>query len=239
MALVFLVRPIGWTSFSLGLLGLFLVVPFNMRASKAYGGAQYGIMTARDQKLKALTEALRGIKQVDFTATESQWESRVMELRTKELNKQRTSFIWATLLRLLFHSAPILLAVISLSVYAILNGSLSPSVAFTSLGVFANIEFSFSVLPMAVMQLFDGLVSAKRIHSFLQQPEKKRSTIPGVQVSFKNATISWPGADDYSVDSSHFRLGSCGAHDACTVTLSESYDIPLRPRIRKFARNAP
>jgi ABC-type multidrug transport system fused ATPase/permease subunit len=206
IALLFLVRLIGWISFTSGLLELLLMVPMNMRASKAYGSAQHDIMGARDGKLKTLNEALRGIKQIKFTATENQWQSRVMELRRKELEKQRTSFIWAIILRLLFHSAPILLAVVSLSVYAGLNGSLSASVAFTSLGVFANIEFSFSVLPMAVMQLFDGLVSAKRIHSFLQQPEKKRSTTPGAHVSFQNATLMWPGADDYTMDPSQFRL---------------------------------
>ncbi|WPH01843.1 Hypothetical protein R9X50_00469700 [Acrodontium crateriforme] len=204
IALVFLIRLIGWTSFLCGLIGPLIIVPLNMRASMAYGGAQVGIMMARDDKLKILSQTLRCIKQIKLTASEDQWEAAIMTTRKNELAKQRTSFFWAVWLRFLFHASPILLAMISLSVYARLNGSLSAAVAFTALGVFANLEFSISVLPMAFMQLVDGSVSAGRLGKFLDSAERKPYIVAGAKVRFTNATIAWPG--DHSNDATTFRL---------------------------------
>ncbi|SMR45916.1 unnamed protein product [Zymoseptoria tritici ST99CH_1E4] len=198
LALVFLVRLVGWVSFALGLLGPLVIIPLNMKASQAYGRAQGGLMRSRDVKLRTLSEILHGIKQIKFTATETRWETKMTGLRDIELKEQRKTFVWATVLRFLFQSSPIVLAMITLSVYALLNGSLSASVAFTALGIFGNLEFSISVLPMAVMQVSAGLVSGERIGTFLEMPEKKPSTVPGDCIRFQQATIKWPGGGNSS-----------------------------------------
>ncbi|KAK7714767.1 hypothetical protein SLS57_007010 [Botryosphaeria dothidea] len=211
VAVVFLVRLIGWISFCLGLLGPLLFIPLNMKASQAYGGAQGGVMKARDEKLKVLTEALKGIKQVKFTAAEGKWQTRLMHLRKEELKKQRTAFIWTICLRLLWHSSPIVLAVVALSVYSLLNGSISPAVAFTALGVFANLEWCVSILPMATMQLLDAMVSASRIEKFLQTAEKKQTTVAGDYVGFKNATVAWPASNSSANDDNRFLLRGINA----------------------------
>lgn len=42
---------------------------------------------------------------------------------------------------------PILLSAVALGAYAIINGALSPSVAFTAIAVFSELEFVLSVVP--------------------------------------------------------------------------------------------
>lgn len=42
---------------------------------------------------------------------------------------------------------PILLSAAALGAYAIINGALSPSVAFTAIAVFSELEFVLSVVP--------------------------------------------------------------------------------------------
>lgn len=42
---------------------------------------------------------------------------------------------------------PMLLSAVSLGAYAIINGTLSPSVAFTAIAIFGELEFVLSVVP--------------------------------------------------------------------------------------------
>jgi hypothetical protein len=42
---------------------------------------------------------------------------------------------------------PVLLSAVALSAYAIIYGTLLPSVAFTALAVFSELEFVLSVIP--------------------------------------------------------------------------------------------
>lgn len=203
VALIFLVRLVGWLSFSLGLLVPIIMIPLNARASRAYGGAQRGIMQSRDKRLRVLAEVLQGIKQIKFTATEAVWEEGLNGIRDQELRMQRTSFLWQLTLRLLWIASPVMLAAVTLTVYVLLQESLSPAVAFTALGVFANLEFAVSVLPMATLQFLDALVSVKRVEKFLRALEKKENTIPGHIVQLDRVSISWPATDDQDGTGGH------------------------------------
>lgn len=42
---------------------------------------------------------------------------------------------------------PMLLSAVALGAYAIINGTLSPSVAFTAIAIFGELEFVLSVVP--------------------------------------------------------------------------------------------
>jgi hypothetical protein len=42
-------------------------------------------MAARDDKTGVISEALRGLRQIKFGASESEWEKRIMRTRLREL----------------------------------------------------------------------------------------------------------------------------------------------------------
>lgn len=48
---------------------------------------------------------------------------------------------------------PVMLSAVALGVYAIINGALSPSVAFTALAIFSELEFVLSVVPELTTQV--------------------------------------------------------------------------------------
>jgi ABC-type multidrug transport system fused ATPase/permease subunit len=211
IAIVVLVRLIGFVPLLAGLIAPVILTPVNMLASKAYAIAQKKLMKERDEKVSCVTEALQGIRQIKFSAAESEWEKRIMAVRDLELGQQRRVFIWTIMLRFFWISSPILLSLISLATYSWTHKSLSPSVAFTALGVFGNLEFALSLIPFGVTQGVDASVSSKRIEDFIYGPKKKQNTLPGESVQFQNTTIAWPLTEQRKSAPNAFKVKNANA----------------------------
>ncbi len=84
------------------------------------------------------------------------------------------------------------MAATSLAVYAIIYGELLPSVAFTAIGVFSNLELTLAVIPELTTDLLDADVSIKRIEKYLRAPEIVKNTADAPNISFEKAEIAWP-----------------------------------------------
>ncbi len=97
-------------------------------------------MKVRDVKLGVVNEALQGIKQIKWTATEEQWQAKIGRVRGREIREIWSALVNDTGLFLCWTASPIMLSAASLGVYAILHGGLSPSVAFTSIGIFKQVR---------------------------------------------------------------------------------------------------
>lgn len=203
----YLVRLIGWLPFGAGILAWSLVLPANTIAAKYYLKAETRLMKNRDNKLAVVNEALLGMRQIKFSALESQWEKKILELREIEISSLKSVFKADSFLFFSWVASPILLAAASLAVYAIVNGTLSPSVAFVSIGVFKSLEVSLSALPELLTGGIDTLVSTRRIDKYLNGPEMKKTLSEGYDVAFENATIAWP-VDDEVPDEERFILNN-------------------------------
>ena len=201
----FLTSLIGWIPLLAGLLVPLITLPVNVFASRRYAKAQDGLMKARDQKMAVVTEALQGIRQIKFSAFERQWNNKILAVRKKELGEQWKVFINDTILISIWILGPVLLGAAALGVYAIINKSLSPSLAFTTISVFEALEMTLAIIPELITDYLDAKVSADRIQKYLDSPEKEESTIPGDQVAFDDATVAWP-SDEEEKNEDHFRL---------------------------------
>lgn len=137
VSMTFLIHLIGWKSVLLGSVALALLNPLNIYMSRLMNAAQSKIMKIRDRKMSLINEALQGIRQIKFTAAETEWLNSIEKQREEELNLQWYMFILRTALVGFWQIGPILFSAVSLAVYATLTGSLSPSIAFTSIAVCA------------------------------------------------------------------------------------------------------
>ncbi|KAL9107927.1 MAG: hypothetical protein Q9227_007249 [Pyrenula ochraceoflavens] len=205
VALGFLVSLIGWIPLLCGLLVPILATPVNIFASTRYAKAQDDLMKVRDQKMALVTEALQGIRQIKFSALESEWHQRVMDMRMKELRTQWRVFKFDTTLISIWILSPVLLSAVSLALYTIIHRELSASVAFTTLSVFEAIEMTLSVIPELTTDFLDAKVSAERIEKYLNSPEIEDKISPGSSVTFNDATIAWP-TDEPDNDEVQFQL---------------------------------
>jgi ABC-type multidrug transport system fused ATPase/permease subunit len=200
IAFFFLSQLIGWRSLLAGVLVSALITPANVYMSRKYTSAQTDQMKFRDKKMALVTEALQGIRQIKFSALEKQWEGKIRAMRTMELDKQWSVFLYDVGLVTIWILNPLLLSAVSLAVYAWINQSLSASVAFTAMAVFMSIEVTLSILPELIADFLEAVVSANRIEKFLTAPEKIATTIPSNSISFQDATVAWPADDNEDLE---------------------------------------
>lgn len=197
---IFLIQIIGYQPYLAGVLAWAIVLPINTYASKIYLKQEDKLMKIRDEKLAMINEALLGIRQIKFSALEKEWSARILAKRGKELGTIRYIFAIDLILFTCWIVSPILLAVVSLAVYAIQNGSLTPSVAFVAIGIFKNLEMSLSVLPEFIGYGLDTLISVRRLGKYLEGPEMSDIITRGYDAALDNASVAWPVDDEVPED---------------------------------------
>ncbi|KAI1271336.1 P-loop containing nucleoside triphosphate hydrolase protein [Xylaria sp. FL0933] len=200
VSLVFLLDLLGWKALVAGFATMLVVTPINIYFSKKYSDAQDRLMQVRDEKMGVVAEALQGIRQIKFSALEPQWENKIGLVRERELKCVWDAFRFDVVLFACWITSPILLAAVSLAVYAAIHGSLTPSVAFVSLSVFKALELTLSIIPELTTDLLDAWVSIKRIDSYLRGAEISKITQDADEISFENASIAWPSDTDPAND---------------------------------------
>lgn len=188
----FLVQVLGWRSALAGFSVAILVAPLNIYGTKRYTGAQDKLMKLRDQKMAIVTEVLQGIRQVKFSALEEQWQAKIRQVRENELGALWVSFVYDIVLMAIWLLGPIGFSAVSLMVYAVQNGGLQASVAFTAMAVFGSLEMSLAVLPEIIANGLEAMVSADRIDVYMASEEKVINTVPADHIAFENASVSWP-----------------------------------------------
>jgi len=166
--------------------------PLNNIATKYYTSRQLDVMAARDNKAHVVTEALHGIRQIKFSATEKQWEKRILDARERELQSQWSVYVWAIFLTFTWIAMPALIGATALSVYAWQNQQIKASLAFTALAVFSSLEWTISAVPTTITEMLDARVSTDRIHQHLKSEERLSVQKPGSVVELKNTSIAWP-----------------------------------------------
>lgn len=206
----FLVNILGWRSTMAGLGISVLVTPLNIYVAKKYTNAQDRLMKARDQKMSVVTEVLQGIRQIKFSALEEQWQKRIGEVRETELMALWTSFLYDIGLISIWILGPVGLSAVSLTVYALINGGLEASVAFTAMSVFGSLEQSLAIIPELIADGLEAKVSADRIDKYMKTPDKVVNTVPAENIAFENASVAWPEdkTEDEAVDENRFALRS-------------------------------
>lgn len=192
LAILFLWLLVGWESMLAGMASMALTFPVNKWLSVKYAGYQKALMKARDKKTAVVTEALNGIRQIKFSAIESQWTEKIEKVREEELQKLWSSKINTIIMGVASDLTPVLFAAFALATYTYLKGDLLPSIAFTALSLFIQLEGLTGMLPYLMVMGVNAKVSCDRIDKFLHAPEKEQNTFPGEFVSFKNATVSFP-----------------------------------------------
>ena len=206
-ACVLLLGLIGLPSLLAGLAVAVLITPLNTFLTRRIGGFQARLMQATDRRITTLAECLQGIRQVKFSALEEKWQERISERRELELECLWAAMKCRVALISLWIFFPIIMSAVSLTVYSLIYGTLTASVAFTAISIFGNLDVAFAGLPDLLSKAIEASISAQRIQSFLDSAER-RSHGPdvGIDISFRGATIAWPTSEGANPSSDRFRL---------------------------------
>ncbi|KAL1311822.1 hypothetical protein AAFC00_001898 [Neodothiora populina] len=187
-----LITLVGWQSTLAGFAVPVIFQPLNNIATKHYTSRQLKVMAARDDKAHVVEEALVGIRQIKFSATEKQWEERILAVREQELKAQWGVYVWTIFITFCWIAMPALIGATALSVYALTSEQMLPSVAFTALSIFSSLEWTISTIPITITEMLDARVSANRIQEHLNSDERLGTSKAGAAIAFDNASITWP-----------------------------------------------
>ncbi|KAI9650831.1 hypothetical protein NHQ30_000865 [Ciborinia camelliae] len=200
ISIAILIHLIGWISTVAGFSIPILLIPLNSGLSKRYLTASVRVMEIRDRKSKCISEALAGIRQIKFSASEARWQRRIGKIRDQELAMQWRVSKYGIAIRTSWTAVPILLGMVALGTYGWLVGGASPAVAFTTLAMFSKIERSISVLPLTLTEGANALISCRRIQKHLDSVEKHQRPTTADDISFENASVSWPSKNTHGDD---------------------------------------
>lgn len=196
----FLVQILGWKPAFSGMAVSVLITPLNIYAAKRFTNAQDRLMKLRDSKMAIVTEVLQGIRQIKFSALEEQWQKKIGQARESELNALWISFLFDVVLMAIWILGPLGLSAVSLTVYALIHGGLSASVAFTAMSIFGSLELSLAILPEIIADGLEAKISADRIGVYMASEEKIVNTVPADTISFEAASVAWPADQSQLVD---------------------------------------
>ncbi|KAL7425146.1 hypothetical protein Q5752_000834 [Cryptotrichosporon argae] len=181
-----------------GLLTIILCIPLNHFASKVVVTTQDNLMKTRDQRTALMNEILQGIRMLKFMAWERSFEARIDTIRRAELSWQARNYQIEVAFGCIWALTPVLVTVVSFLHYTLIAGHrLTPSVAFTSIAVFAELRFAFNALPETFISALQGFVSCRRIEKYLSLAEV--SAIEPVRepqdIVLSSVTFTWPCDD--------------------------------------------
>jgi ABC-type bacteriocin/lantibiotic exporter with double-glycine peptidase domain len=149
VAFAMLYSVLGWRPLSLAAAAMVLFTWLNVSNIRRYSRAQAAVMEARDAKMEIVSEALSGIRQIKFSATEGRWQARIDEAREKELGHLWTALVADIIIAVSCAAIPVVLTVVSFAAYGYYEGRLRPSVAFATLTIFARFRTTLVLLPVS------------------------------------------------------------------------------------------
>ncbi|XP_052041364.1 ATP-binding cassette sub-family C member 2 [Apodemus sylvaticus] len=177
---------------------MILLVPVNGVLSTKIRKIQVQNMKNKDKRLKIMNEILSGIKILKYFAWEPSFKEQVYGIRKKELKNLLRFGQLQALLIFILHLTPILVSVITFSVYVLVdsNNILDAEKAFTSITLFNILRFPLSMFPMVISSILQASVSVDRLERYLGGDDLDSSAIHHVSnfdkaVQFSEASFTW------------------------------------------------
>ncbi|OCH93071.1 P-loop containing nucleoside triphosphate hydrolase protein [Obba rivulosa] len=171
IAMVFLYRVLGWSSFAaVGVILVAYVINYPLVKYNVHVARQS--WKAKDKRMNLVNEFFQNIRFLKFYGWETGWATRVRDSREIELKwrikenfvNAAISFIWTWI--------PSATALASFLCYTLVAGErLTVAKAFTSIALFSQLQEPMLALPGQVFALIYAYVSMQRIETFLAEEE--------------------------------------------------------------------
>ena len=168
--MVILYTLIGWPCFA-GLALMILAGPIQGVIMKRLFGLNRSMVQYTDDRVKTTNEAVQGIRCVKMYTWEHSISDMIQKARAQELEFLKRMSYLRGFSRAYMSALPGVVAMTSFVVFSIAGGTVSASTLFAALTAFGQLRFPLLFYPMALAQLAQASVSAKRIEAFLRMEE--------------------------------------------------------------------
>mmetsp|Transcript_20744 Transcript_20744/g.29812 ORF Transcript_20744/g.29812 Transcript_20744/m.29812 type:complete len:1497 (+) Transcript_20744:45-4535(+) len=191
LALFFLWGQVGPACLG-GITIIIIAIPVTQQISARLKKIQKELSEVRDARVKLNNEVLSGMKVIKFQAWEQEFQSRIDEARSRELEVYRRAIYLQTLSGAVYTALPLSVGICTFTVYVSMGNELDVATALTSLALFEILRFPLFILPMVINNIVEARVSIDRVQSFLLEPEKRpvpSEPLRDTGILFSNATL--------------------------------------------------
>ncbi|CAF0866320.1 unnamed protein product, partial [Brachionus calyciflorus] len=174
---------------------LLLPIQIYLGRLKSKVGLENTMTTSK--RVHIMSEILTAIKLIKFYAWEMPFYDRVVDIRKKELNLMKKTFIANSVNFMLVFCIPVLVSLFALLTYWLTGNEINPVIGFTIISVFNTLRYPLLMAPQAINSASDAMTALKRLDSFFSYEEiTPWERVPmqkdsDVTIELKNASFKW------------------------------------------------
>ena len=203
VALILLYNQIAWATF-IGFAVLALSSPLSTRFVKIISRRRREMLQHTDRRVRLTNQLLTGIRVLKIYGWESAQEAAVLAARDAELGRLRAAIPSRVGMQTLLFAAPVLAAVTSFAAYGAASaghpGRFTPANVFAAIALFALMRLPLILLPFALVEASNALVSARRLSQFLLLEEREGGSVKdlagAVGLRIRGGNFYWPSEEE-------------------------------------------
>ena len=187
-------------AFFVGLAAMFFSFGFNFVFSKKFKLLHKQQMKLKDARMKITTETFEHLKVLKLYAWEDEFLNRINQAREAEIENMEKKYRLSNITATFGMFSPVLISVSSIGAYQYWYSNLVIEDIFTSLSMFAALQFPLRMIPGIINNWFETSISMKRIEKYLNEEEIREQNIirndaatkaNGIAVKIENGSYSW------------------------------------------------
>ena len=166
IGLTLLILEVGYA----GLVGFALIIlamPLQIYIVKKFAEKYGEVMKTADERIKMLNEILGGMRVLKYYTWEVPFNQAVKTVRGHELDSLLSMQYYRAGQLFLIDFNPLLLALGTFGTFALVEGDITASQAFTSLALFQQLLWPLMLLPRSISEYYQGKVSVERVENYL------------------------------------------------------------------------
>ncbi|XP_057446133.1 ABC transporter C family member 10-like [Lotus japonicus] len=198
IALLVLIRAVGLATIA-SLVVIVLTVLFNAPLAKLQHKFLSKLLVARDERLKASSEALVNVKVLKFYAWEIHFKDAIQSLRNVELKWLSSVLLQKAYNVIIYWSAPMFVSAATFMACYFLKVPLHANNLFTFVATLRLVHDPISTIPDVIGVVIQAKIAFARIVKFLEEPELQRENVRKVcfveqlkgTILINSADFSW------------------------------------------------
>eukprot|EP01084_Bolivina_argentea_P213126 362086_1 len=201
ISLYLLYRIIGWSIFVAVAAQIITITPIKAWISKKAKQNQKERMEVRDKRMKIINETLKSIEVIKMMGWIPSFSDAIIRIRDEGVQIYKYLLRLWRLMWLLWELAPVMLALVSYTLFTVSGGKLTVQIAFVSLMLFYKLRNPLQRIPGMILHLIQCKISLQRVETFLfKSKELNDNTIQYYSdkyinnrpmISCLNASFSW------------------------------------------------
>lgn len=171
VAMILLVNLLGLVPTLAGVLFIASAIPFQSILAAKIKNLRESASYHTDDRVKVLSEVIKGIKLVKLYAWEFSFIKRILSYREKELRDLRSMTLYGVLSSVLYTAVPTSLTLIVFAVYTILGNRLDAAVVFPAITLFNILRPAMVIFPYTLVNAARAAAALSRLKRFFTADE--------------------------------------------------------------------